>query len=163
MSRTEPTEPQTGSAKQSSEASTTRKDSTRTNEEASQGSTTIAPQVVQKVVALAAREVSGIHAMGGGASRAFGAVRERIPGGGTAQTAGVRVEVGQKQAAIDLDVIVEYGASIVELTRAVRRNVITAVESTTGLDVTEVNIAVNDVHVPSDDAEEPRTSPSRVE
>lgn len=130
----------------------------------SQGSTKIAPQVVQKVTALAAREVSGIHAMGGGVSRAFGALRERVPGAGTAQTAGVQVEVGEKQAAIDLDVIVEYGASIVELTRAVRRNVISAVEQMAGLDVIEVNISVNDVHVPSEDSDEQRSAaPSRVE
>ena len=90
--------------------------------------------------------------MGGGVSRAFGAIRERIPGGsGTSQSAGVQVEVGEKQAAIDLDLIVEYGAGIVELARAVRRNVIAAVEQMTGLEVIEVNIAVNDIHMPGDE------------
>jgi Uncharacterized protein conserved in bacteria len=105
--------------------------------------------------------------MGGGVSRAFGAIRERIPGGGTgaANIAGVQVEVGEKQAAIDLDIVVEYGASIVELARAVRRNVITAVERMTGLEVIEVNIAVNDIHLPDADNgdEVPASQPSRVE
>ena len=104
--------------------------------------------------------------MGGGVSRAFGAIRERIPGGtGTSQAAGVQVEVGEKQAAIDLDIIVEYGAGIVELARAVRRNVIGAVEQMTGLEVIEVNIAVNDIHMPGDD-NDPEPAPattSRVE
>ncbi|MBN9107883.1 MAG: Asp23/Gls24 family envelope stress response protein [Pseudonocardia sp.] len=139
----------------------------RVAEDTGQGRTTIAASVVQKIAGIAAREISGVHAMGGGVSRAFGAIRERIPGGGTgaANIAGVQVEVGEKQAAIDLDIIVEYGASIRELARAVRRNVITAVESMTGLEVIEVNIAVNDIHLPELDNPEDLPAPvvSRVE
>lgn len=125
----------------------------RLADETSQGKTSIASSVVQKVAGIAAREISGVYSMGGGVSRAFGALRERIPGGNGAQTstAGVTVEVGEKQAAIDLDIVVEYGASIVELARAVRRNVITAVERITGLEVIEVNIAVNDIHLADED------------
>ncbi|PRX51336.1 putative alkaline shock family protein YloU [Prauserella shujinwangii] len=131
------------------------------NEEGNLGKTTIASSVVQKVAGIAAREVSGVHALGGGVSRAFGAIRERIPGSGTTSTSGVSVEVGEKQAAVDLDLVVEYGARIVDVARAVRRNVITTVEQITGLDVIEVNIAVNDIHLPDEDsAGEPA---SRVE
>ncbi|WP_243789100.1 Asp23/Gls24 family envelope stress response protein [Saccharopolyspora gloriosae] len=129
----------------------------RLADDTSQGKTTIAANVVQKIAGIAAREISGVHAMGGGVSRAFGAIRERIPGGGgssSSTTSGVQVEVGEKQAAIDLDIVVEYGASIVELARAVRRNVITGVERMTGLEVIEVNIAVNDIHLPSEDDED---------
>lgn len=135
----------------------------RLADDTSQGKTTIAAGVVQKIAGIAAREISGVYSMGGGVSRAFGALRERIPGGSTtSNTAGVQVEVGEKQAAVDLDIVAEYGASIVELARAVRRNVITATESMTGLEVTEVNISVNDINFPTDDApEEP--APSRVE
>ena len=126
----------------------------RAAEETSHGKTTIAASVVQKIAGIAAREISGVHAMGGGVSRAFGAIRERIPGGsGTSSTSGVQVEVGEKQAAVDLDIIVEYGASIVEIARAVRRNVINGVERMTGLEVIEVNIAVNDIHLPTEDGE----------
>jgi uncharacterized alkaline shock family protein YloU len=140
----------------------------RLADESSQGRTTIAASVVQKIAGIAAREISGVHAMGGGVSRAFGAIRERIPGGGTggaANIAGVQVEVGEKQAAVDLDIVVEYGASIVELARAVRRNVITAVERMTGLEVIEVNIAVNDIHLPDIDGDEeiPTVQTARVE
>ena len=91
------------------------------------------------------------------------ALRERIPGAGTASTAGVAVEVGEKQAAVDLDIIVEYGASIVDLAKAVRRNVIGQVERMTGLEVIEVNIAVNDIHLPEDDDESESGTGSRVE
>jgi uncharacterized alkaline shock family protein YloU len=141
-------------------------DPSRLADDSGQGKTTIASGVVQKIAGIAAREVSGVYSMGGGVSRAFGAIRERIPGGtGTSQAAGVQVEVGEKQAAIDLDIIVEYGAGIVELARAVRRNVIGAVEQMTGLEVIEVNIAVNDIHMPGDDndAEPAPATTSRVE
>ncbi|HEX3790879.1 MAG TPA: Asp23/Gls24 family envelope stress response protein [Pseudonocardiaceae bacterium] len=125
----------------------------RLADENSLGRTTIASTVVQKIAGMAAREITGVYSLGGGMSRAFGALRERIPGAGTVSTSGVAVEVGEKQAAIDLDVVVEYGAGIVELARAVRRNVVTAVERMTGLEVIEVNIAVNDIHLPDEDDE----------
>ncbi|MEU6645475.1 Asp23/Gls24 family envelope stress response protein [Saccharomonospora sp. NPDC046836] len=131
------------------------------NVEGSAGKTTIASSVVQKVAGIAAREVSGVFALGGGVSRAFGAIRERIPGSGTVTTSGVSVEVGEKQAAVDLDLVVEYGARIVDVAKAVRRNVISTVEQITGLEVIEVNIAVNDIHVPEEDGEEEPVS--RVE
>ncbi|MEU4445792.1 Asp23/Gls24 family envelope stress response protein [Actinosynnema sp. NPDC050801] len=135
----------------------------RSAEDTEPGRTTIASTVVQKVAGVAAREISGVHAVGGGVSRAFGALRERIPGAGTSNTAGVAVEVGEKQAAVDLDIVVEYGASIADLARAVRRNVIGQVERMTGLEVIEVNIAVNDIHLPEDDEEAAPTTGSRVE
>jgi len=139
----------------------------RLADDTAQGKTTIAASVVQKIAGIAAREISGVHSMGGGISRTFGAIRERIPGGGTGASniAGVQVEVGEKQAAVDLDLVVEYGASIVELARAVRRNVITAVERMTGLEVIEVNIAVNDIHLPDEENDTPPAAPApaRVE
>src|SRR3954470_925838 len=109
-----------------------------------QGTTTIADTVVQKIAGLAAREVSGVHDLGGGAARAFSALRERIPGASSSAGQGVSVEVGEKQAAVDLQILVEYGVSIADLATAVRRNVITAVERMTGLEVVEVNISVTD-------------------
>jgi uncharacterized alkaline shock family protein YloU len=84
---------------------------------------------------------------------------ERTESPGTVTTTGVSVEVGEKQTAIDLDVVVEYGARITDVARAIRRNVITAVEQITGLEVIEVNIAVNDIFLPGE--EEPEST--RVE
>jgi uncharacterized alkaline shock family protein YloU len=125
----------------------------RLADDTTQGKTTIAASVVQKIAGIAARDTPPPIEYTPEISRAFGAIRERIPGGGTGASniAGVQVEVGEKQAAVDLDIVVEYGASIVELARAVRRNVITAVERMTGLEVIEVNIAVNDIHLPTED------------
>ena len=130
--------------------------------QSSEGRTTIADGVVQKIASLAAREVSGVYALGGGAARTLGALRERIPGSSQATGQGVSVEVGERQAAIDLDLVTEYGVSIAELARAVRRNVASSVEGMTGLEVSEVNISVNDIHLPTDDDQSP-AEPARVQ
>ncbi|HEY0561230.1 MAG TPA: Asp23/Gls24 family envelope stress response protein [Frankiaceae bacterium] len=125
------------------------------------GHTLIADAVVQKIAGVAAREIGGVHDLGSGAARALGAVRERIPGAGQPNvTQGVRVEVGETQAAVDLNVIVEYGVAIVELAAAIRRNVIGNIERMTGLQVTEVNISVDDVHLATED--DGSQEPSRV-
>ncbi|SFO13198.1 Uncharacterized conserved protein YloU, alkaline shock protein (Asp23) family [Pseudonocardia ammonioxydans] len=150
-----------------SEATTPATTGTPSALQSEHGSTRIAETVVSKIAGLATREVNGIHALGGGAARAFGALRERIPGGTTNASQGVAVEVGEKQAAVDINVVVEYGVSIADLAKAVRRNVISALERMTGLEVVEVNISVDDVHLPSDDDgrdEEPKKleNPSRV-
>ena len=58
---------------------------------------------------------------------------------------GVKVEVGEKEAAIDLFVIIEFGARIPEVAQQIQRNVKNAVESMTGLKVVETNIHVQGV------------------
>lgn len=146
------------SSEKSSDKLSTRESTGSSELQTTKGNTTIADSVVQKIAGVSAGEISGVYALGGGAARAFGAIRERIPGSSQSVGQGVAVEVGERQAAVDLDLVAEYGVSIVELSRAVRRNVISAVEGMTGLEVTEVNVAVNDIHLPSDDqdAREPR-------
>ncbi|GCB51485.1 alkaline shock protein 23 [Streptomyces sp. NL15-2K] len=72
------------------------------------------------------------------------------------------MEVGERQAAVDLDLVVEYGASIADTARDVRANVINAVERMTGLEVVEVNIAVNDVHLPDEGEESEQGGGRRV-
>lgn len=113
------------------------------------GRTSIADGVVAKVAGIATREVVGVHGLGGGAARAMGAVRERL--GGATHSQGVTVEVGERQAAVDVDVIVEYGNSIADVASGIRRNVIRSVESMTGLEVTEVNVSVLDIFIAGDD------------
>lgn len=122
-----------------------------------QGKTTIADSVVAKIAGMAAREVAGVHQMGTGAARAFGALKEKLPVGSNepSVTQGVTVEVGERQAAVDLDLVCEYGVSIVDVAQAVRRNVIQRLESMTGLEVTEVNITVDDIWMGDDEQERP--------
>ncbi|MFE2887271.1 Asp23/Gls24 family envelope stress response protein [Streptomyces sp. NPDC059272] len=129
---------------------------------ANRGRTSIADVVVVKVAGIAAREIPGVYDMGGGLSRTIGAVRDRVPGGRPNVGRGVKVEVGEHQTAVDVDLVVEYGIPITDVARDVRENVISAVERVTGLEVVEVNVTVNDVHLPEDDSESQFTQ-SRVE
>ncbi|UGQ09355.1 Asp23/Gls24 family envelope stress response protein [Yinghuangia sp. ASG 101] len=117
------------------------------------GRTAIADSVVAKISGVAAREVSGVYALGKGVARAFASVRQRVPGGKPNVAQGVSVEVGERQCAVDLTIIVEYGVAISEVAADVRENVIDAVERMTGLEVVEVNISVDDIHIESPDDE----------
>jgi uncharacterized alkaline shock family protein YloU len=128
------------------------------------GRTQIADGVVAKIAGMAAREIGGVHAMGGGTARAVGAVRDAMTKGDSSVARGVAVEVGERQAAIDIDLVVEYGAAIQDLAGAVRRNVTSAVERMTGLEITEINIKVDDIHLPDDDSgDEDGASEPRVQ
>ncbi len=120
------------------------------------GTTQIADTVVAKIAALATREISGVQAMGKGMARAFGAIRSRVPGGAPdTSTQGIAVEVGESQCAIDIDIVVYYGQSVIEVTEAVRDNVLNRLETMTGLQVVEVNIFVDDLYMDPDPDTEP--------
>jgi uncharacterized alkaline shock family protein YloU len=116
------------------------------------GSTRIATGVVATIAGLAAREVPGVQSMGKGLSRTFGALRQKVTRASDEDmaTQGVSVEVGERQAAIDIDIVTYYGQSIVEIAQAVRENIIERVEGMTGLEVVEVNISVDDLFVDTD-------------
>ncbi|MGC0401822.1 putative alkaline shock family protein YloU [Streptomyces sp. SAI-126] len=121
----------------------------------SRGRTTIADVVVEKIAGMAARDVPGVHALGSGFARSMGSMRERMPGAGSGKSAarGVSVEVGELQAAIDLELVVEYGVAIPDVAAAVREDVISAVERMAGREVVEVNITVSDVKLPDEEDE----------
>ena len=140
--------------------STTASPATRDRLATDDGQISVAESVVQKIAGKACREIAGVHAMGTGGTRAFGAIRERIPGStGPNVAQGVGVEVGETEAAIDLDIVVEYGVCIAELGRSIQRNVKQAVERMTGLRVVEVNIAVDDVYLPAADDDQDTALP----
>ena len=117
------------------------------------GTTTIGKPVVTAIVGMAAQEVEGVYMSHGGtrlpgdASPTVGEFVGNLAGSAS-RTRGLSVEVGERQAAVDLTVNVAYGRSIPQLTEAVRRQVIQRVEGLTGLEVSEVNITVNDVTLP---------------
>lgn len=123
------------------------------------GQTTIADAVVTKVANVAAREVRGVYDLGGGVTRAIAPVAQKV-GASDERTQGVSVEVGERQAAVDLVVVVAYGESIPRVSEAVRENVIKRIEGITGLSVTEVNITINDLYFPGDERPD---QPARVE
>lgn len=121
--------------------------------QSSRGQTTIADGVVTKVAGLATGEVAGVHELGGAASRAVGGLTQKV-GLADSRSQGVSVEVGDKEAAVDLTIVVEYGESIPQVAEQVRNQVIKRVEGITGLSVVEVNVAVDDLWFPGDEEPE---------
>ncbi len=158
----EQTTPSTGRSRSAARGAAAAKETTASRSieassplESERGSTSIADTVVTKVAGIAAREVRGVHELGGGVSRAMGAVTQRV-GISDERSQGVSVEVGEREAAVDLTIVVEYGESIPQVAQAVRDNLIKRIEGITGLSVTEVNIAVDDLYFPGDEVPEPQ-------
>ena len=123
------------------------------------GKTTIDDTVVSKVAGIAAREVNGVHSLGNGAARAIGALRDRI--GQRDYGQGVKVEVGEKQVAADVTIVVEYPEQLQVVADGVRHAVSRAITELVGKEVAEINVTVTDVHIPGeehDEAEESRVA-----
>jgi uncharacterized alkaline shock family protein YloU len=104
------------------------------------GAIRIANEVVAVIAGLAATEIDGIAGMSGGIA---GGIAEMLGRRNLAR--GVKVEVGEREAAIDLFIIVEFGVRIPEVSLRVQENVKQAIESMTGLAVIEVNVHVQGV------------------
>ncbi len=118
-----------------------------------QGKTTIADVVVSKIAGIAAREVAGVHELvTQGVGGAVTGLAQRVTRADT-RSQGVNVEVGEREAAIDLRLTVDYGVSIPQVAEAVRRNIISRLEAMTGLNVKEVNIDVADLYFPGEEAQ----------
>lgn len=118
------------------------------------GQTIIRNQVVAKIASLAAREVEGVHKLVPfGPSQSVVSLAKTVTGG-TMRDLGVQVEVGTKEAAVDVRIVVDYGASIPAVAEAIRRNVAERVETMTGLKVVQVNIDVVDLYFGEEETEE---------
>jgi len=120
-----------------------------TVDQSSTGSTVIVDSVIAKVAGIATREVAGVFALGGGAARALGAIRDAI--NSTDLTQGISVEVGETQVAVDITLVAEYPMPLQTVADNVRTAVYAAIENLVGMQVTEVNVTITDVHIPSDD------------
>src|SRR5688500_10954852 len=112
--------------------------------------TTITGQVVERIAGIAAREIPGVYAMGSAVGRAFSSMGQRMPGQQQSVSGGVSIEKGERQTAIGVSIVVEYGVSIVEVADNIRGAVIKSVEYGTGLDVVSVDVNVTDVHLPEE-------------
>lgn len=115
------------------------------------GKTTIGDGVVAKIAGIAAREVPGVYALGGGAARMVGAIRDAL--NTTDLSQGISVEVGETQVAVDATIVAEYPVSLQKVADEVRAAIARAMVELVGMEVAEVNVTVNDVHIPSDDDE----------
>ncbi|MGI6405222.1 MAG: Asp23/Gls24 family envelope stress response protein [Syntrophaceticus sp.] len=107
------------------------------------GAIRIADEVVAVIAGLAATEVEGLAGMSGGLAGGFAEILGRKN-----LSKGVRVEVGEKESAVDIFVIVEYGVKIPDVALKVQENVKNAIESMTGLKVVNVNVHVQGVSFP---------------
>ncbi len=119
------------------------KDKALEKKDGSLGSIRIADEVVGIIAGLAATEIDGIAGMSGGL---VGGIAEILGKKNFAK--GVKVEVGEREAAVDLYIIVKYGVRIPDVALSVQENVKQAIESMTGLSVVEVNIHVQGVGFP---------------
>jgi len=106
------------------------------------GTIKITDEVVAIIAGIAAMEVPGVSSMSGGIA---GGIAEAL--GRKNLSKGVKVEVGEKEAAIDLYIIVEYGYRIPEVAWNIQERVKSAVEEMTGLSVVEVNIHIQGVNI----------------
>jgi len=116
------------------------------------GSVRIADDVVAIIAGLAATEVEGVAGMSGGIA---GGIAEML--GRKNLSKGVKVEVGEKEAAVDIFVIVAYNVRIPDVALKIQENVKKAIETMTGLKVVEINVHVQGVAFPSMETKEDDT------
>jgi uncharacterized alkaline shock family protein YloU len=119
------------------------------DEQNTMGIIRIADEVVGIIAGLAATEVPGVAGMSGGIG---GGIAEML--GRKNLSKGVKVEVGEKEAAVDLYVIVEFGVPIPSVAANIQSNVKQAIEGMTGLNVVEVNVHVQGVEFPKEEKRE---------
>lgn len=129
--------------------------------ESGSGKTVINDGVVAKIAGIAARDVPGVHALGGGAARAFGAIRDAINTTDLGQ--GISVEVGEKQVAVDVTLVADYPVALQDVADRVRAAITKAIETLVGMEVAEVNVTINDVHIPSEDDNAADDTEARVQ
>jgi uncharacterized alkaline shock family protein YloU len=91
--------------------------------------------------------VPGVYDLGGDVARVFSAVKERIGLGEAEADQGISVRLDGTKAAIKVVLCIEYGFVVYSVTEKVRAKVIGAIENLLGLEVTAVDIVVDDVHV----------------
>lgn len=116
---------------------------------AATGTTTIEDGVVAKIAGIAAREVPGVYALGGGAARVVGAIRDVLNTTDLAQ--GITVEVGETQVAVDVTIVAEYPVALQKVADDVRAAIHSAMVELVGMEVVEINVTFNDVHIPADE------------
>lgn len=114
------------------------------------GNTMIADEVVEKIAGIAAREVPGVYDLGGNTARVLTAVRERLHLGDESRGQGVSAKLQGKEADLTITLVLEYGFVVSSVTDKVREKAISAVEKLLELDVTNVDILVDDIHAEND-------------
>jgi uncharacterized alkaline shock family protein YloU len=117
------------------------------------GAISMSEDVVATIAGLAARQVSGLFSLGKPRLVSFG---------GDSPTRGVAAEVGDKEAALDLDVVIDYGCDLKATAEQLRKLIGDEVDRMAGRKVVEVNINVVDIHLPEQGDTETREEHRRV-
>lgn len=112
------------------------------------GTVTIADEVVAIIAGIAAADIEGVASMSGGIG---GGIAEVL--GRRNLSKGVKVEVGEEEAKIDIFIIVDYGVRIPDVAWDIQESVKKAVETMTGLRVSQVNIHIQGVQFPEEKTE----------
>lgn len=120
-------------------------------EQVDPSSITIASEVIAIIAGIAATEVKGVAGMSGGV---VDGIAELVKKKNLSK--GVKVEVGEKEVAVDLYVVIEYGTKIPDVAYTIQENVAKAIESMTGKRVIEVNVHIQGIQFRHEDAEETR-------
>lgn len=110
----------------------------------------IADDVVSIIAGKAVSEISGVAGMAGG----FAGGISEVFSGKKNLSKGIKVDVGEKEVKIDVNIIVEYGARIPDVAFEIQNRVKKTVETMTGLNVSSVNVHVQGVNIPEDKKEE---------
>lgn len=113
----------------------------KSQENTHQNTLTFEDQVIKKIAGIAANEIKGILSMSGGF---MSGLTDRFRSTEDI-TKGINAEVGEKQVALDLKVIVEYGKNVPAIFSETVNNVKKSVHEMTGLEVVEVNMHVEEV------------------
>jgi len=121
------------------------------------GTIEIAPEVIAVIAGLATVETDGVAGMSGGITSGIAELLGRKN-----LSKGVKVEVGQREAAVDVSVVIEFGRRIPEVCAEIQQNVKRAIEKMTGLSVVEVNVHVHDVMFKTAEKTEEDEGASRV-
>ncbi|SMC17556.1 Uncharacterized conserved protein YloU, alkaline shock protein (Asp23) family [Clostridium acidisoli DSM 12555] len=107
----------------------------------------ISDEVVEVIAGLAAADIKGVIGLSSGL---VGGITHVLSGKKNLAK-GVKVNVGEDSASIDLNLVVQYGIKIPEIAASVQENVKRAVESMTGLVVSGVNIYIQNVVLPKEE------------
>lgn len=119
-----------------------------TEENMEYGNVKISDEVVAAIASVAAMEIPGVVNMSGGFTGGFSEML-----GKKSQSKGVKVELNDNDAIIDVNIIVEYGKNISEIGKKVQENVKNSVETMTELNVSQVNVYIQGVNIPKNNKE----------
>jgi len=123
-----------------------------------EGDTTVTDGVIAKVAGLAVRDIPGVHALGGGAARVIGQLRDRI--GQTDLTQGIAVDVQEAGVAFQVTLVAEYGVPLQDVAAEVRAAISEAVRELVGRPVARVDVTVADIVLPGEDSDDEAAAPA---